>query len=498
VRLGRLGSKPAATQVLVDLCRELHGLPVAQRREAFLTLPLEARRAIAALDYEWILFARPEQLAPPPPWKWWVMCGGRAGGKTRSAVEEVIDWAYENPGIRIALIGKDAGSVRKIQITGKSGILRRSPPWFRPVWHKTDKVLEWPNGTIAEHHSSEEPGTLRGPEYHKGWITELFHWAIPKGAREPIAWQEGIKLGLRLGDSAQGIIDSSPRRTDFCSDFLLGKKDAAGNRPVSQKDIESGEWRITQNLVDEDGKEHRYVVVARRWSSERNSGNLAPGFVAEMRADLKGSPLEEQELDGKILVKVQGALWTVEQLDTLRVDVEQLPRLVRILVAVDPTRSNTPRDEAGIVAGGLGDDGRVYLLDDWSMHGSPDKWGRTAIALAHLRKADGIVREKNRLDQALKDLIRTIDRKVKWIDVQATEGKKTRAEPVSAAYEQEKVLHVRDRNDPDKFALLEDEMVTWDPRAGGPSPNRLDANVWLVTALLGLGGVDIKPELAFL
>src|SRR5207245_315474 len=112
------GSKPEATAALVDLCRELYGLPPAQRREAYLTLSTETRRVIAALDYEWLLFARPEQLAPAQPWKWWVMCGGRSGGKTRSAVEEVIDWAHDEGGIRIGLIGKDAGTVRKIQITG--------------------------------------------------------------------------------------------------------------------------------------------------------------------------------------------------------------------------------------------------------------------------------------------------------------------------------------------------------------------------------------------
>jgi phage terminase large subunit-like protein len=495
VRLGRFGSKPEATAALVDLCRELYALPVAQRREAYLTLSGETRRVIAALDYEWSLFARPEQLAPAPPWKWWVMCGGRAGGKTRSAVEQVIDWAHDDPGTRIALIGKDAGSVRKIQITGKSGILRRTPPWFKVKWHKTDKLLEFENGSLAEHHSSEEPATLCGPEYHKAWITELFHWAIPKGGREPIAWQEGIKLGLRLGDSAQGIIDSSPRRTDFCSDFLLGKKDAAGNRSVTQAQIESGEWRIEQTLLDQDGHEHRYVVVVRRWSSERNAENLAPGVVAEMRHDLKGSALEEQELDGKILVKVAGALFTTELLDELRVD--GVPRLSKILVAVDPTRANTPRDEAGIVAGGLGEeDGHAYVLVDASLRGSPDKWARAAIKLRNLLRADGIVREKNRLDQALKDLIRTIDPKVRWIDVQATENKRTRAEPVSAAYEQGRVHHVGDK---DNFALLEDEMVTWDPRQlGAVSPNRMDALVWLVTALLGLGGVSAHSPMRLL
>lgn len=510
MRLGRFGAKPEVTAALLDLCKELLALPKAQRREAMLSLSRATQEAIAAFDYEWLLYGRPEQLAPAPPWRWWVMCGGRAGGKTRSAVEEIIEWAYDNPGIRIAIVGKDAGGVRKIQISGKSGILRRSPPWFKARWYKTDKLIAFPNDTIVEHHSSEEPTTLRGPEYHNAWITELFHWAIPKGEKEPIAWREGIKLGLRLGQNPQGIIDSSPRRTQFCADFLLGPEDNVGQRPVTQEMIESGEWKIEHSITDHEGVEHRYVNVVRRWSSERNAENIAPGLIAEWRHDLRGSQLEEQELDGKILVKVKGVLWTTEQLDAGRVD--GVPRLVKILVAVDPTRSNTPRDEAGIIVGALGENGHVYIFDDWSLHGSPHKWGRQAIDALNRFRADAIVRESNRLDQGLKDLIRTIDPKVKWVDVHATEGKKTRAEPVSAAYEQGKVHHVRgeslrpDRLSSDKsallenakFALLEDEMVTYDPRVqGAVSPNRMDALVWLVTALLGLGGQP-KQELRLL
>ncbi len=491
MRLGRFGQRADVTQALVDLCKELHGLAPAVRREALLSLTQSTRDAIDSLNYEWYLWARPEQLAPAPPYRWFVMSGGRGGGKTRAATEEVLEWADLNPGIRICLLGKDAGSVRKIMINGPSGILRRSPPWFKPRWYKTDKLIVWPNDTVAEHHSSEEPNTLRGPEYHKAWVTELFHFAIPKGEREPTAWREGVKLTLRLGETPQGIVDSSPRRTQFCSDFLLGFKNERGDRPIKQEDIDRGEWRIEHVLTDQDGIEHKYVVVVRRWSSERNAANLSPGVIAEWRHDLRGSSLEEQELDGKILVKVEGALWSIEGIDEDRRD--GVPQLVRTLVAVDPTRANTPRDEAGIMVGGLGIDGHAYIWDDRSLRGRPEKWARAAIDARNQYNAEGIVREANRLDQPLKDLIRTIDPRVKWIDVTATEGKRTRAEPVSALYEAHKVHHVRDPRAPDRFVLLEEEMVTWDPRvAGAVSPNRMDALVWLVTALL-LG--EYRPPL---
>jgi phage terminase large subunit-like protein len=483
VRLGRFGFKPEVTRVLVDLCKELHELPLAQRREALLTLSVDTQAAIKALDYEWILFARPEQLAPAPPWRWWVMPGGRGGGKTRSAGEQVTEWAWDNPGIRIALIGKDSGSRNRIMVTGKSGLLRISPPWFRPRWWKTDKMLEWPNDTIADLHSSEEPQTLRGPEYHKAWTTELFHWQIPKGEKEPVAWREGIKLSLRLGEDPQGIIDSTPRPTEFCNHFLLGPKNARGDRLISQEQVESGDWRIEHELEDQDGRKHRYVVVVRRWSSERNAANMSPGVIAEWRHDLRGSRLEAQELDGIINAKVEGALWSTELLDQNRVD--GIPRIVKTLVAIDPTRSNTPRDEAGIMVGGLGEDGHAYVWDDCSLRGSPDRWARAAIAARNQYGASAIVIEKNRLEAKARETIRTIDRSVRWVEVSALDGKRTRAEPVAALYEQGRVHHVRDVRYPERFALLEDEMISWDPRdAKAISPNRLDALVWLVHALL--------------
>lgn len=489
MNLGRFGSKPEATQALVDLCREIHSLKPEERQEALLSLSADTLRAIRALDYEWILTARPEQLPPADPWRWWMMSGGRGGGKTRAASEVVIDWAWENSGIRMALVGRDAGRVNGVMLRGESGIFRRNPPWFKIHWHRTDKLLVWSRpgmpDTVAELHSAEEPDTLRGPNFHKAWLTELFHWNIPKGQKEPVAWKEGIKLALRIGDNPQGIIDSSPRRTEFCANLLLGPEGVGGSRPVTQEQIDSGEWRIEHELVDQDGIKHRYIVVVRRWSSERNAANLSPGVIAEWRHDLRGSALEEQELDGKILVKLQGALFSQENIDANRRP--SVPTIVKVRVAMDPTRSESPTDEAGIIVGGLGEDGHVYVWDDASLRGTPFACATAAVDALKLHRADAIVLEKNRLEESTKQTFRSVDQKVKWIEVSATDGKRTRAEPVSALYEKGMVHHVVDKRDLDRLRRLEAEMVAWDPRARMASPNRMDALVWLVTDLMNLG-----------
>lgn len=63
------------------------------------------------------------------------------------------------------------------------------------------------------------------------------------------------------------------------------------------------------------------------------------------------------------------------------------------------------------------------------------------------------------------------------VDVSATVGKRTRATPVATAYETNRVSHVG------TLPKLEAELTQWSE--GLPSPGRLDADVWLVTHLLG-------------
>jgi phage terminase large subunit-like protein len=79
-------------------------------------------------------------------------------------------------------------------------------------------------------------------------------------------------------------------------------------------------------------------------------------------------------------------------------------------------------------------------------------------------------------------------RSVAFRQVRATRGKHTRAEPVSALYEQRRVHHVG------MFAELEDQMCTWVP--GEDSPDRMDALVWAMTDLMTLSdAVEYAPNI---
>ncbi len=183
--------------------------------------------------------------------------------------------------------------------------------------------------------------------------------------------------------------------------------------------------------------------------------------------------------------EVPGALWKVDWLDNTRRETH--PELARIVIGVDPPGS--VGTECGIVVGGLGIDGHGYVLEDTSLHGSPDDWGKAVVSAYQRWSVDRIVGEKNYGGDMVEHVIRTAPggKHVSYKNVIATRGKAVRAEPVSALYEQNKIHHVGD------FPQLENEQCNWVPNSGMLSPNRLDALVWVYTELM-VGEVAFTEE----
>lgn len=155
------------------------------------------------------------------------------------------------------------------------------------------------------------------------------------------------------------------------------------------------------------------------------------------------------------------------------------PPLARVAVAIDPSAS-TDGDAAGIVAGGLDARGHGYVLEDVTTQGSPMTWARVALETYWRLQADEIVAERNNGGEMILTTLMAALRPGEVMPpvrlVWASRGKTTRAEPVAALVENGKVHLV------DHLPKLERELTTWIP--GMPSPNRLDAFVWLVTGLM--------------
>ena len=73
--------------------------------------------------------------------------------------------------------------------------------------------------------------------------------------------------------------------------------------------------------------------------------------------------------------------------------------------------------------------------------------------------------------------LRQVDRFVPYTAVHASRGKRSRAEPIAALYEQGKAHHVG------AFDALEDQMCMFTPDGFDGSPDHVDALVWGATEL---------------
>lgn len=178
------------------------------------------------------------------------------------------------------------------------------------------------------------------------------------------------------------------------------------------------------------------------------------------------------EIMAEDIDEAPGALWTRAILEEQRL--LKAPELERVVVAIDPSATSTG-DEAGIITAGRTGD-HFYAIADDSIQGSPETWARAAVTAYYRHMANAIVAEANNGGEMVSLTIATIDKGVPVKLVHASRGKHTRAEPVSAVYEQKRAHHVG------SFPMLEDEMCLWQP--GMASPNRMDALVWAGTELM--------------
>ena len=152
--------------------------------------------------------------------------------------------------------------------------------------------------------------------------------------------------------------------------------------------------------------------------------------------------------------------------------------LWRVVVGVDPAGS-AAGDEIGIiVAGHIGDN--YYILDDYSLHGTPAQWADEVARAWRKWGADLVVAEKNYGGDMVASTIMNADPGINVKLVHASRGKIVRAEPISVLYQNGKVYHRQE------FPALEDELCIYEPGMD-LSPGRLDAMVWCLTELSGEG-----------
>lgn len=438
----------------------LAGLPADERTAILAEL---SQGDLETLAYEWQFWARPEQLPPPgDSWDFWLIKTGRGWGKTRTGSQQVIAWAKQHP--LLSMVGETAADVRDVMVKGESGILACSPPWFQPIYYPSKTQLVWPNGTVANLFSGDEPDQLRGPQSCAAWVDEL-----AKMRYHEEMWAN-LLAGNRLGQHPQVLLTTTPR-------------------PL----------KLLRALVEDPAT---HVTSG---SSYENLNNLSPTWRRTFLARFEGTRLGRQEIEGDILDDITGALWTGTQLETLRIqleagestaDVVKRLGLTRIVVGVDPQATKAADDddghETGIVVAGIDTNDKAeahfYVLEDVTGNYSPAEWGAQACSAFHRWRADRIIGESNQGGDMVEHVVRSVDANVSFRSVHASKGKITRAEPIAAIYEQGRAHHVG------QFPRLEDEMTTYTGLLPGEdSPNRMDAAVWAGTELMIEGGT-IKEQ----
>jgi phage terminase large subunit-like protein len=399
----------------------------------------------------WQQWAHNGQNPDDGDWRVWLIMAGRGYGKTRAGSEWISRLARADGSLRFALVGATVDDVRKVMIEGESGLISVAQTGEHVDWNVTKGEVTFTTGAVAHVYSAESFEKLRGPEHHHAWCDELGKW------NNADACWDNLMLGLRLGEKPRVLVTTTPR-----SIALL-------RRLTLQHGVELRGGRTDQNH------------------------NLPQDFVATVTALYEGTRLGRQELRGELIEDVAGALWARDLIERQRVTVA--PDLKRIVIGVDPPVSDHG-DACGIVAVGLGDDGKAYVLADHSVTGaSPEGWARAVAGAVEAWQADRVVAEDNQGGNMVESTLRAADLAMPVKRVHANRGKSARAEPVAALYEAGRAFHTG------AFPELEDQMCGLICGGGyegpGRSPDRADALVWAMTELM-LGKAAREPQVRVL
>ena len=352
--------------------------------------------------------------------------------------------------LRVALVAATVDEARSVMVEGPSGLLTLARSGEVARWVPAERRLLFANGAECALYSGRSPGKLRGPEHDVAWCDELAKWA-----RAGEAW-DMLQMGLRRGARPRAVVTTTP----------------------------SAEPALARVLALPDT-----VVTGGATGANRH---LAPGFVQAVERQYGGTRLGAQEIEGRLPTEREGSLWPWALLDAARIAAPDGASLGRVVVGVDPPASAA--GTCGIVVAGLDASGRGVVLDDRSVAGaSPEEWARAVAAAAERWDADRVVAEVNQGGDMVRSVLAAAGRALPIQAVRAVRGKATRAEPVAALFEAGRARLGG------RFPALEEELAqfTAGGYAGAASPDRADAMVWALWALLlqprgspGVRGLD--------
>lgn len=382
----------------------------------------------------------PHQIPPEGLWDVWLLLGGRGSGKTMAGTHYVLDHLREQG--KLARVGIGAPTIadaRDVCAEGVTGLINLAPQEFK--YNRSIGEAHHKDGGYVKFLGSEEPARWNGPQWSLIWADELALW-------NEASWHQA-QFGLRLGPHPKAIVTTTPKNRKFVR--ILSELDSTATIKATTYD----------------------------------NPTLSDAVQERLREQYGGTRIGRQEIMAEWLDDVPNALWRNDMIKTKQLS--EVPVLQRIVVAIDPAVSvSQDSDETGIIVVGRSEDNEYYVLADYSGKYSPDAWAARAIDAYDSHQADRIIGEVNNGGDMVEHTLRTIRSNIPYTAVHASRGKRMRAEPIAALYEQEKVYHVGG------LPLLEEQMVTWTPDNTSGSPDRLDALVWGLTDLSQRGKPNIR------
>lgn len=291
---------------------------------------------------------------------------------------------------------------------------------------------------------------IRGPNMEYCWCDEVVKWcdSIPEKVEESF---KVATTACRLGNNPQILVTSTPKP------FPLILK-----------------WKKRFDDKDDTIK----LITGTMYENPFLSDSYKKRIEKEYQGDPRGY---KQEILGEILDDVVGAAWNQKMINDYRVTQQYLEDkikqdrkyITRIIVGVDPTVSDKPTDECGIITGALAKDGHVYIIKDDSGKYTTDQWAHQVIKSYYNNLASLVVVEKDGACDLITKNIHAVNNNIviKGVKAASIGSKMDRALPISALYERGLVHHVG------YFPELEYQMTSYSTNSK-KSPDRMDALVW--------------------
>lgn len=465
---------------LVD---RLRALPREKRLELYRMLP---PGALASQRYSPAFWGRPSQALPPPGQlaRVELATGARRAGKSQWAcwlfTREWSSGRYRMPRI----VAANEGAIGDILIKGPAGLWTWLP-WEirRRVNDDVDRafrrskgqggIFEIPGLPPVTCLSAEAPGNAVGQGKDLTWADDPAAWVKVAGERKAREMFYELRVSTSEGPRPCLIVSTTAGGVQFMRRAFSG--DMRGVHKVSL-------------------------------GSVRDNTAIGEAYKREVLEDLLEDG-DDPDLTGEERTEIQGALWQRKWIDPYYV--REAPPLARVVVAVDPADSGKQdADETGIVVVGIGHDGRLYVLADYTARWEADLWAAIVAWAFREYHADAVVAETNRARSLVKRCMQIELPNVPIVEVDAKRGKETRAEPLTLLYRDGHVSHVRTgpqlsrpghvwlkvpvynagtgqrelvevevKRDRRRWETLEDELCGWVPK-GSRSPNGIDALVY--------------------